>query len=471
MNLSGRVFDLDSFFTTWDSIKPFLKIPMQTILIIGAGKSSTYLIEYLIKSARIKDRRIILADVSKDIAQKKLSSQNNTLAAEIDLKNIQSRRLLIEQADLVVSMLPAFLHPIVAQDCLDLGKHFFTASYESDALRKMKEEIDQKGLLFLNECGLDPGIDHMSAKQIIDREKAAGNTIVSFKSYTGGVLAPESEDNPWKYKFTWNPRNVVLAGQGVSKYIQNGDLKYIPYHMLFSRLEKINFQDAGDFEAYANRDSLVYRKIYELDTIPTLLRGTLRRSGFCTSWNVFVQLGLTDDSFDLELPQGFTNRDFLNTFLPYHKMKSVESKLQEVLPWVDSSIMEKIEWLGLFDKKLLVKTKGSPAAILQMILEDKWKLYPEDKDMIVMQHQFEIKTQNGLKKITSSLVCKGENQEHTAMAKTVGLPLAIAVDMFLDGKLKAHGLMLPVESTIYGPILSSMENEGIIFQEEEESIN
>lgn len=444
---------------------------MQTILIIGAGKSSTYLIEYLIKSARIKNRRIILADVSKDIAEKKLSSHNNTLAAEIDLKNIQSRRLLIEKADLVVSMLPAFLHPIVAQDCLDLGKHFFTASYESDALRKMKEEIDLKGLLFLNECGLDPGIDHMSAKQIIDREKAAGNQIISFKSYTGGVLALESEDNPWKYKFTWNPRNVVLAGQGVSKYIQNGDLKYIPYHMLFSRLEKISFQEAGDFEAYANRDSLVYRKIYELDTIPTLLRGTLRRSGFCTSWNVFVHLGLTDDSYELDLPQGFTYREFLNTFLPYHKTKSVESKLQEVLPWVDSSIMEKIEWLGLFDKKTLPKTKGSPATILQMILEDKWKLHPEDKDMIVMQHQFEIKTQNGLKKITSSLVCKGENQEHTAMAKTVGLPLAIAVDMFLDGKLRSQGLMLPVIPTIYNPILSSLENEGIVFREEEKLIN
>jgi saccharopine dehydrogenase-like NADP-dependent oxidoreductase len=444
---------------------------MQTILIIGAGKSTTFLIDYLRKSATEKKRYIILADVSKDIAEKKLRGQENTLAAEINLKDPQSRRSLIEKSELVISMLPAFLHPIVAQDCLELGKHFFTASYESDELRKMKEAIDSKGLLFLNECGLDPGIDHMSAKQIIDREKAAGNEIISFKSYTGGVLAPESEDNPWKYKFTWNPRNVVLAGQGVSRYIENGEFKYIPYHMLFRRLEKISFQEVGDFDAYANRDSLVYRKIYEMDNIPTLLRGTLRRSGFCQSWDVFVQLGLTDDTFEMDLPNGFTKREFLNTFLPFHKEKSVESKLQQILPWLDMSIMEKIKWLGLFEKDALPKTKGSPASILQTILEDKWKLDPMDKDMIVMQHQFEIKTPKGIKKITSSLVCKGEDQEHTAMAKTVGLPLAIAVDMFLEGKIKAKGLMLPVIPSIYETILSSLEKKGIIFQESEELIS
>ncbi|MFD2202399.1 saccharopine dehydrogenase family protein [Shivajiella indica] len=444
---------------------------MQTILIIGAGKSSTYLIEYLLHHASEKNRFVILADVSKEIAEKKLKSQKNALATDIDLNDIQSRKRLIEKSDLVISMLPAFLHPIVAQDCLDLGKHFFTASYESDALRKMKEAIESKGLLFLNECGLDPGVDHMSAKQIIDREKASGNEIISFKSYTGGVLAPESENNPWKYKFTWNPRNVVLAGQGMSRYIQNGDLKYIPYHMLFKRLEKISFQDVGEFDAYANRDSLIYRAIYGLENIPTLLRGTLRRSGFCQSWDVFVQLGLTDDTFEMDLPKKFTKREFLNAFLPYHRTKSVELKLQELLPWVNETIMEKIKWLELFDKKDLPKTKGSPASILQAILEEKWKLNPEDKDMIVMQHLFEVNTPKGLKKITSSLVCKGENQEFTAMAKTVGLPLAIAADMFLVGKIKEKGLKLPVMPAIYEPILSLLENEGIIFKEVVEWIN
>lgn len=438
---------------------------MQTILIIGAGKSSTYLIDYLIKSAPEKRRHIILADVSKDIAEKKLRGQNNTLAAEINLKDPQARRSLIEKSELVISMLPAFLHPIVAQDCLDLGKHFFTASYESDELRKMKEAINSKGLLFLNECGLDPGIDHMSAKQIIDREKEAGNKIISFKSYTGGLLAPESEDNPWKYKFTWNPRNVVLAGQGVSRYIENGEFKYIPYHMLFRRLEKISFQEVGDFDAYANRDSLVYRKIYELDSIPTLLRGTLRRSGFCKSWDIFVQLGMTDDTFKMDLPIGFTNRQFLDVFLPYHESKSVEDKIQELLPWIDEEIMDKINWLGLLEDWPMSRTKGSPAALLQDLLEKKWALNPEDKDMIVMQHLFEIKTPSEIKTIISSLVCKGDNQAHTAMAKTVGLPLAMAVDLFLDGDIKAKGLRLPITPDFYEPILKKLEEEGIVFTE------
>lgn len=443
---------------------------MQTILIIGAGKSSTFLIEYLLKTATVKSRTIIVADISKEVADKKIKNHHHAIAAKINLDDAESRKTLVQKSDVVISMLPAFLHPIIAKDCLELGKHFFTASYESEDLRKLQDEINAKGLLFLNECGLDPGIDHMSAMKIIDHEKAMGNEITSFKSYTGGVLAPESEDNPWKYKFTWNPRNVVLAGQGVSRFIRNGKYKYIPYHMLFKRLEKISFEEVGDFDGYANRDSLSYRKIYGLDQIPTLLRGTLRRSGFCQSWDVFVQLGLTDDTFEMDLPQEFSKREFLNSFLPYSETQSVEEKLQEILPWVNNEILEKIQWLGLLDDSPLPKTKGSPAAILQLILEEKWVLLPEDKDMIVMQHCFEVKTPKGTKRITSSLICKGENQEATAMAKTVGLPLAIAVDLFLDGKIEEKGLLIPVIRNLYEPILNLLEKEGIIFQEQEEFI-
>jgi saccharopine dehydrogenase-like NADP-dependent oxidoreductase len=443
---------------------------MQTILIIGAGKSSTFLIDYLLKTATVKSRTVIVADISKEVASKKIKKHPHAIAEEINLEDPKSRKALIHKSDVVISMLPAFLHLIIAKDCLELGKHFFTASYESEELRKLQHEINTKGLLFLNECGLDPGIDHMSAMKIIDHEKALGNEIISFKSYTGGVLAPESEDNPWKYKFTWNPRNVVLAGQGVSRFIRNGKYKYIPYHMLFKRLEKISFEEVGDFDGYANRDSLSYRKVYGLDQIPTLLRGTLRRSGFCQSWDVFVQLGLTDDTFEIDLPQGFSKREFINSFLPYSETQNVEEKLQEMLPWVSDEILEKIKWLGLLDDAPLPKTKGSPAAILQLILEEKWMLLPEDKDMIVMQHSFEVNTTRGTKRITSSLICKGENQEATAMAKTVGLPLAIAVDLFLDGKIKEKGLLIPVTKNLYEPILNLLEKEGIIFQEQEEFI-
>ncbi|WP_194976092.1 saccharopine dehydrogenase C-terminal domain-containing protein [Aquiflexum lacus] len=438
---------------------------MQTILILGAGKSSVYLIDYLLETAVAKNRNIIVADVSEEIASQKLKNHQSGKAIKINLDEAENRKAIIGESDLVISMLPAFLHPIIAKDCLELGKHFFSASYESEEMRQMKNGIEAKNLLFLNECGLDPGLDHMSAMKIINDEKKAGNRIFSFKSYTGGLLAPESENNPWKYKFTWNPRNVVLAGQGTSRFIQNGELKYIPYHMLYKRLENISFDEVGDFEGYPNRDSLSYRKIYGLDDISTLLRGTLRRTGFCESWDVFVQLGITDDSFKMELPSWFSHRMFFNSFLPYHETKNLEEKLQDLLPWINDEILGKIEWLGMFSNEPLPKTDGSPAAILEEILKEKWKLDFQDRDMIVMQHLLGIETPKGMKEVVSSLVCKGENQEYTAMAKTVGLPLAIAVDLFLDGKIIVRGLHVPVLPEIYEPILEALEKTGIEFEE------
>ncbi len=438
---------------------------MPKILIIGSGKSSTFLIDHLLKSALEKGREITVADIHINSALQKIKNHPAGEAVEVNIDDSTSRRKLITNADLVISMLPAFFHPIIARDCLDLEKHFFTASYESDELRKLRDEIDSKQLLFLNECGLDPGIDHMSAMQVIDHEKRKGHEIIAFKSFTGGVLAPESEDNPWKYKFTWNPRNVVLAGQGMSRFIRNGKYKFVPYHMLFRRLEKIYFEEVGEFEGYPNRDSLTYRKIYGLEAIPTLLRGTLRRAGFCSSWDIFVQLGMTDNSFEMNLPEGFTYRQFLNAFLPYHESKTLEEKIQELLPSVDDEIMGKIKWLGLFENRVMSKVKGSPASLLQDLLEKKWDLQASDKDMIVMQHLFEVKTPAGMKTITSSLVCKGDDQEHTAMAKTVGLPLAIAADLFLDGVIAAKGLRLPITPDFYEPILKRLEEEGIIFTE------
>jgi saccharopine dehydrogenase-like NADP-dependent oxidoreductase len=284
-------------------------------------------------------------------------------------------------------------------------------------------------------------------------------------------LAPESEDNPWKYKFTWNPRNVILAGQGTSRYIEKGDLKYVPYHQLFRRLETVSFSGLGDFDGYPNRDSLSYRQVYGLETIPTMLRGTLRRAGFCKAWDVFVQLGMTDDSFQMEMPGKTTLRSFLNAFLPYHESLSVEEKLMKVIPDLDFPTFEKFQWLGFFENRHLLKTKGTPAQVLQSILELDWVLNPEDRDMIVMQHLFEIKTKNGLKKVSSSLVSFGQDSVYTAMAKTVGLPLAIAVDLFLDGKIKRSGLHVPVIPEIYEPILSELERFGIRFEEKIEAVS
>lgn len=439
---------------------------MHTILILGGGKSAIFLIDFLAKSCQTNTRKLILADINLDSAQEKLKNQPNTEARQLDIENVKSRQSLIQEADVVISMLPAFMHPLVAKDCLNFGKHFFSASYESEEMREMKPEIEAKGLFFLNECGLDPGIDHMSAMQIINLAKSKGEEIISFKSYCGGLLAPESEDNPWKYKFTWNPRNVVLAGQGTSRYIEQGDLKFVPYYQLFNRLETVQLPGLGDFDGYPNRDSLSYRGVYGLEDIRTMLRGTLRRAGFCKAWNVFVQLGMCDDSFQMNLPEDTTLRQFLNSFLPYDPALSVEEKLGNLIPDFDFPTWEKIQWLGFFGNDLLPQTKGSPAVLLQAILEKNWKLYPEDKDMIVMQHLFEIKTAEGIKEIRSSLVCFGEDAIYTAMAKTVGLPLAIAVDLFLDGKIDLKGLHVPVLPEIYDPILASLKSHGISFREE-----
>jgi len=438
---------------------------MSTILIFGAGKSASYLIDYLADSCGQGDRQLLVADLDPSQVAAKLQGRSHTQAVAVKLDEQHSRRQLIEQADVVISMLPAGLHPIVAGDCLELGKHFFTASYESDALRAMRSEIEAKGLLFLNECGLDPGIDHMSALKIIHEAKAKGEVIRSFKSYCGGLLAPQSEDNPWKYKFTWNPRNVVLAGQGTSKFIDHGEVKLVPYQQLFKRVETIRFPGLGDFDGYPNRESLNYQAIYGLEQVDTLLRGTLRRAGFCKAWDVFVQLGMTDDATVLQLPLGSTYRQFLNTFLTWSEQLSVEEKLAEVIPNLDFPTFEKLQWLGLFESIPLPITEGSPAQLLQAILETHWSLQPADRDLIVMQHQFEIQTQAGIKKVISSLVEIGQDAVYTAMAKTVGLPLAIALDLFLKGEISLRGLQLPVVPELYLPILEALEQKGIRFEE------
>ncbi|EIM74803.1 saccharopine dehydrogenase-like oxidoreductase [Nitritalea halalkaliphila LW7] len=439
---------------------------MPTILIIGAGKSSTYLIQYLLDTLQPKSRKLLLADLNLETAREKLAGYADAEAVALDLQDASARKQLIQRADVVISMLPAAMHPLVAKDCLAFGRHFFTASYESAEMREWKSTIEEKKLFWLNEMGLDPGLDHLSAMKIIDEARAEGNEIIGFKSFCGGLICPESPQNPWKYKFTWNPRNVVLAGQGTSRFIRNGRLKYVPYHMLFRRTEPVHIPGAGDFEAYPNRDSLSYRKVYGLENIPTLLRGTLRNKGFCRSWDFFVQLGMTDDSFIMDLPEDFTYRQFTNTFLPFHATKTVEEKILELLPFADEALLEQVRWLGLLAHTPMKQRKGSPAMLLQGVLEEKWALGLDDKDMIVMQHQFILQRPDGTRlERLSNLVVKGETQERTAMAKTVGLPLAIAVDLFLDGKIPLIGLHIPVQKEIYLPVLEKIAQAGITFQE------
>jgi len=443
---------------------------MKKILIIGAGRSSPYLIDYLIDSAKEQGWEVCVADISLENALARTGKKPGTRAIAFDINNIEQRSDEIKNADIVVSMLPAFMHLQVANDCVKYGKHLVTASYISSEIAALDKEVKNKGLIFLNEIGLDPGIDHMSAMEIIERIKNEGGEIILFKSYCGGLIAPESNDNPWGYKFSWNPRNVVLAGQGTAKFLENGQYKYVPYSRIFSETENISVEGYGSFEGYANRDSLSYRKIYGLENVETMIRGTLRMPDYCRAWNAFVKLGWTDDTYNLEINEGLTYTELLRSFLS-SEGKNIKKELAVFLNEDENSkTMQLLDWLELFTNKKVRLKKGTPAQVLQDLLEEKWKLKVTDKDMIVMQHEFKYRTQDSRlktrdQKVVASLVVKGENQIHTAMAKTVGLPAAIAVKNILLGKIKTPGVLVPVSKEIYLPVMEELKKMGIDFKE------
>jgi saccharopine dehydrogenase-like NADP-dependent oxidoreductase len=440
------------------------------ILVIGAGKSTSYLLDYFLENSVSEDLHITIADLSPDLVPEAFRTNGRTSVIALDIFNDEARRAAIGSAHIVVSMLPARYHITIAQDCLALGKHLVTASYVSKEMKLLDKAVKDAGLVFMNEVGLDPGIDHMSAMKVIDGIRQKGGKMLLFESFAGGLVAPESDNNLWNYKFTWNPRNVVLAGQGgAAKFIQEGTYKYIPYHKLFRRTEFMEIEGYGIFEAYANRDSLDYREAYGLQDILTLYRGTIRRVGFSKAWNMFVQLGMTDDSYTVENSEGMSYREFTNLFLPYSPTDTVELKLRHYLKIDQDDIMwGKLLELDLFDPKKTIRLKNaSPAQMLQQILEDRWTLGEQDKDMIVMYHKFGYSLEGRKKQIDANMVVLGENRSHTAMAKTVGLPVAMATLLILNGKVSTLGVQIPIRKEVYDPILHKLESQGVIFREYE----
>ncbi|MFH6933793.1 saccharopine dehydrogenase family protein [Flavobacterium sp. FlaQc-30] len=442
---------------------------MRSILIIGAGRSASSLIRYLLSKSESENLHLVVADLSLALAEKKTQNHPNATPIALNIFNTNERQAAIEKASIVISMLPAHLHIEIAKDCLQFKKHLVTASYVSDAMQALDEEVKKNNLVFMNEIGLDPGIDHMSAMKVIDEIRSKGGNMLLFESFCGGLVAPECDNNLWNYKFTWAPRNVVLAGQGgAAKFIQEGTYKYIPYSALFRRTEFLEVEDYGKFEAYSNRDSLKYRSIYGLDDILTLYRGTIRRVGFSKAWNMFVQLGMTDDSYIMEDSENMSYRQFVNSFLPYHPTDSVEIKTRLILKIDQDDIMwDKLLELDLFnpDKKVNLPN-ATPAQILEKILTDSWALKPEDKDMIVMYHKFGYELNGKKEQIDSKMVCIGDDQTYTAMAKTVGLPVAMATLLILNGKITTPGVQLPIKKEVYSPILNELEEHGVIFNEQ-----
>lgn len=442
---------------------------MKQVLIIGAGRSASSLIQYLLSKSDVEMIHLVIGDLSLALAEKKTNGHINATAIALDIFDNEQRATAISKADIVISMLPAHLHIEVARDCIVHKKSLVTASYISDAMQELDAAAKENNLVFMNEIGLDPGIDHMSAMKVIDEIREKGGKMLLFESFCGGLVAPESDTNLWNYKFTWAPRNVVLAGQGgAAKFVQEGTYKYIPYCNLFRRTEFLDVEGYGRFEAYSNRDSLKYRSVYGLDNVLTLYRGTIRKVGFSKAWNMFVQLGMTDDSYVMENSDTMSYRDFVNSFLPYHPTDSVEIKTRLILKIDQDDIMwDKLLELDLFNKNKIIGLKNAtPAQMLEKILNDKWTLQADDKDMIVMYHKFGYELNGEKKQIDSKMVCLGDDQTYTAMAKTVGLPVAIAALQILNGKIKTPGVQLPITKEVYLPILKELEDYGVVFKEQ-----
>lgn len=437
---------------------------MKRILVIGAGRSSSNLIKYLLERAENFDWHVRVGDLDEQIARRKVGNHARGEAFSFNLSDKEALNKEVEQSDIVVSMLPATMHMDVVKACIFYGKNILTPSYIPAEMRSLSKEAEENGIIILCEMGVDPGIDHMSAMKIIHDIQASGGKIKSFKSYAGGLIAPESDNNPWNYKITWNPRNIVMAGAGgTAKFQENGQLKYIPYSRLFQDIERVEMEVEGNFDGYANRDSLTYKEAYGLHDIDTLLRGTLRKEGFCEAWGALISIGLTDEGFVIEGANTKTWFDLTSSFIQKFS-GDLKTAVQLKFGFSDT-ILQKLEWLGIFEHEPLGISEGTPAQALQALIEKKWKLEEGDKDMIVMYHQFEYAIGDAHYERTSSMVCIGDDTTYTAMSKTVGLPLAIAVKLILKGDLKLKGLQMPILPEIYEPVLNELEEFGVHFRE------
>ncbi len=423
------------------------------ILLFGAGKSATVLIEYLGKICLQKQWSCLIADADEQLLKMKTASMPHLQVQLILIEAEDQRRTLIAAADVVISMLPPALHILVAKDCLLLRKHLLTASYIDPAIRVLENEIEAAGLLFLGEMGLDPGIDHMSAMKIIHSIKEKGGEIHSFKSHCGGLVAQESDTNPWHYKISWNPRNIVTAGKAGAIYKLINSIKKINYQQIFKDCELVKIDGIGELAFYPNRDSLSYIPLYGLETAETFIRTTLRYPSFCAGWQKIIEARLTDDNLMIDTDHLSYGRFLREQLAQYHVQLDTPTLEQQ------------FEMLGLYNNHSINKGIQSAAAILQDIIEEQWVLEQHDKDMIVMLHEIDYTLNNCKHGIKSSLIVKGDDSLRTAMAKTVGLPLGIAATLLLENKIDLSGLHIPTIPAIYLPVLNELANEGIQFEE------
>jgi len=440
---------------------------MQTVLIAGAGKSSAYLIDYMLQNAKQK-WKVVVMDANAEMIAEKLGGHPKGEAAVIDIHNESDRQALVKQADIVLSLMPHNLHYLLAQDCVKFGKNLITSSYVNEEIAALNQAAKDAGIMMMCEMGLDPGIDHMSANAIIHGVQRVAGTIISFKSYCGGLVAPESDDNPWHYKIAWNPRNILLAGKAGAVWLENGKHQELHYNELYANAKKVKVDDLGYLSYYPNRDSMKYLDLYHLPDVKTFMRATLRHPNFMKGWEVIVRAQLTNELDQYDIPNA-SYASWIAEQMGVPQDEQLKLHFKEKYQ-VEDKEMKQLEWLGLFDNRRInsASMKLSSADILQTLIEEKWKMRALDKDMVVMQHQVDYERKGMIVKLKSALVATGENRQYSVMAKSVGLPMAILAKKILLGELQIndlHGVQIPTMPEIYVPVLKELQKYGIEFVE------
>ncbi|MGB0985555.1 MAG: saccharopine dehydrogenase C-terminal domain-containing protein, partial [Saprospiraceae bacterium] len=433
---------------------------MKNILVIGAGRSSISVINYLLEQAKTHQWFVTVADARPDQALERVNNHPNGRGTWLEVLNPNDRKDIMMRADVVVSLLPPHLHYRVARDCIKYNKKLVTNAYVNRDLYRLNPEIINAPLFFMGEMGLDPGLDYFSAQKLVNEIREKGGKITSLRSYTGGLVNATNSENPWKYKFSWNPRNMIIAGQGISQYQIKGKYKYMSYDRLFKNPIPIEVPEMGEMESYADRDSLLFRSEYGLDNIPTLKRSTLRHKGFCHAWDALIRLGLTDDTYPILESNKMTYRDLLEAYLVgvQDGNTSLKDRIAQSLGEnIDSPVMEKLDWLGLFERRKINLNRATPARILGKLLEDKWRLAPKDEDIVVIMNVVKYRLRGKNYKHTNHMILKGDSaSEETAMSKVVGLPVGIAVKLLMEGRIPQKGIQVPITKEFYEPTLEEL---------------
>ena len=433
---------------------------MNKVLLLGAGMVAKPIADYLLDNNF--ELTIASRTVSKAVDLIKKRENGKAIAWTVD--DMDDLEVLVSEHDLTVSLLPYAYHVAVAKLCIKYKKNMVTTSYVSPEMTALDAEARKAGIIILNEIGVDPGFDHMTAMRIIDKVQSDGGKVKEFYSLCGALAAPEETDNPFKYKFSWSPKGVVMAGNNNAKFKKKGEIVEIPTENLFKTKLKINFPEVGDMEVYPNRDSIAYIDIYKLPNVETMFRGTFRYPNWCESLDAIKALGMVTN--EKQYFEGKTYKEVLANQLnvsPDNLKEKIAEKLELKLT---SPAMISMEWLGLFSDKMVHLKEGSTFDITSDLMLEKMMLPEGARDMVMMLHSFLIETKEGNYEVIKSRLLDFATEEDTSIARTVALPAAIAVKMILDGKIKDTGVHIPIAKTIYDPILNELEKMGISMIEE-----